>query len=334
MVSEGNIVSPIRRSPPEAGSGILARIDPVDPSAASRAALALESNHIIYFDRSPVSLPAIATLDYLRTELPTRLTLKNVSYHAEGARLSGLETADIRLRERTYAVLHDHLEEVTEFLYRLLPHWRGAVRRGKCSFRPVQERGRNLKPHASNELVHVDAGAYGATDGDRIFRFFVNVNDREDRVWASKGSLRDVLERHGIAAGLLDGSGRLRMRIDKRSTDRAFSLAVEILARLNPLARVLDSSPYDRTMRRLHNYMKDSDSFKQDMRSYEEIRFPPYSAWMVFTDSVSHASVSGQFALVTTLIVARSALQYPQLSPYALLALRSAPPRRRASGGI
>ena len=47
---------------------------------------------------------------------------------------------------------------------------------GTSSFRPLQEQGRNLDSHASNERVHVDAGAYGATHGNRVFRFFVNVN--------------------------------------------------------------------------------------------------------------------------------------------------------------
>jgi hypothetical protein len=178
--------------------------------------------------------------------------------------------------------------------------------------------------------VHVDAGAYGATNGDRIFRFFVNVNDREDRLWASKGSLQEVLERHGVAAGLLDSSGHLKLRVDKGLADHAFSAAINGLARLNPLAHTLDSSPYDRTMRRLHNYMKDSDDFKQDMRGYEEIRFQPYGAWMVFTDGVSHASLAGQFALVTTIIVPREVLKYPQFSPYALLTARSASARPTA----
>jgi hypothetical protein len=304
-------------------TSVLWRIDPTAPGAAGQIARALESNHIVYFPRSPIPLPDPATLEYLRTELPSRLKLKNISYHPEGARVTGLE-GDDALRERTCEVLKSHLEDVAGFIFGVMPQWRGASRIGTCSFRPIEERGRNLKPHASNELVHVDAGAYGATNGDRIFRFFVNVNDREDRVWASKGSFQDVLARHGAAAGLLDASGRLRLRIDKGAADRAFSLAIGGLARLNPLAHTLDSSPYDRTMRRLHNYMKDSEDFKQDVRGYEELRFPPYSAWMVFTDGVSHASLSGQFALVTTIIVSREALQYPQYAPYALLAGRSA----------
>jgi hypothetical protein len=301
---------------------VLAQIDPAAADASERMALALESNHIVYFRESPIPLPDGATLEYLRTELPSRLKLKNISYHPEGARVTGLE-ADETLRERTCGVLKRHLDDVAGFIYRSMPQWRGACRVGTCSFRPIQERGRNLKAHASNELVHIDAGAYGATNGDRIFRFFVNVSDREDRVWASKGSLQEVLERHGAAAGLLDASGRLKLPIEKGLADHAFSAAIGGLARLNPLAHTLDSSPYDRTMRRLHNYMKDSDGFKQDMRGFEELRFPPYSAWMVFTDGVSHASLSGQFALVTTIIVSRQALRHPQFSPYALLAARS-----------
>jgi hypothetical protein len=301
---------------------VVSQIDPAAADVSERIGRALESNHIVYFPESPIPLPDAGTLEYLRTELPARLKLKNISYHPEGARVTGLE-GDETLRQRTSEVLRRHLDDVAAFLYRLMPQWRGVCRVGTCSFRPIQERGRNLKAHASNELVHVDAGAYGATDGDRIFRFFVNVNDREDRVWASKGSLQEVLERHGVAAGLLDGSGNLKLRVDKGLADHAFSAAIGGLARLNPLAHTLDSSPYDRTMRRLHNYMKDNDDFKQDMRGYEEIRFPPYSAWMVFTDGVSHASLAGQFALVTTIIVPREALKYPQFSPYALLTARS-----------
>ncbi|MGH8317828.1 MAG: Kdo hydroxylase family protein [Steroidobacteraceae bacterium] len=298
---------------------VLSQIDPAAADASERIALALESNHIVYFPQSPIPLPDTTTLEYLRTELPSRLKLKNISYHPEGTRVTGLEGDDM-LRERTCEVLKRHLDDVAGFIYGSMPQWRGACRVGTCSFRPIQERGRDLKPHASNELVHVDAGAYGATNGDRIFRFFVNVNDREDRVWASKGSLQDVLERYGVAAGLLDAAGNLKLRIDKSLPDQAFSAAIGGLARLSPLAHTLDSSPYDRTMRKLHNYMKDSDDFKQDMRGYEEIRFPPSAAWMVFTDGVSHASLSGQFALVTTVIVSRKALRYPQFSPYALLA--------------
>lgn len=304
-----------------AGASVLATVEPgaLDDAAAERISSLLETNHIVYFPRCPIPLPDAATLRFLRSELPSKLRLKNVSYHPEADRLTGLD-ADEVTRARVTGVLREHLRGVTSFLEQAAPHLAAGWTIGTCSFRPIQERGRNLKAHASNELVHIDAGAYGATHGDRILRFFVNVNEGEDRVWASKGSITDLLERHGASAGLLEPDGRLRQRIAQGIADHAFSGLIGGLARLNPLARVLDSSPYDRAMRRLHNYMKDSEAFKSDTRGYEEIRFPPFSAWTVFTDGVSHASLSGQFALVTTLIVRRAALRHPQFAPYSLLA--------------
>lgn len=280
---------------------------------------ALETNHIVFFPKCPIPLPDAATLEYLRAELPSRLKLKNVSYHPEVDRVTGLK-ADSATTARLTGILKNHLADVSAFLNRHLGHLIAGGTVGTCSFRPIQERGRNLTAHASNELVHLDAGAYGATDGDRILRFFVNCNDHEDRVWATKGPLQDIVSRFGREAGLVDAQGRLAVSLTKSAPDKAVSGLVRGLARLNPLARVLDTSPYDRAMRRLHNYMKDADSFKQDNRGYEEIRFPPYSAWMVFTDSVSHASLSGQFALVTTIIVRREHMRQPEYAPFNVLA--------------
>lgn len=310
---------------PSADSSVARTFDAhdLDGKAAGQIALALEENKIVRFPTAPIPLPDEATLRYLRAELPQSLRLKNVSYHPQGQRLVGME-ADASVRERTEQVLREHLDAVSGFLRRVVPHLSGDWTIGKTSFRPIQERGRNLSAHASNELIHVDAGAYGATHGNRILRFFVNVNATEDRVWVSKGSVQDVLRRHGTAAGLLDDAGRLKMRIHENIADRLFSSSVRGLGHLNSLAKVLDSSPYDRAMRRLHNYMKDSESFKSDREGFEEIRFPPGSAWMVFTDGCSHACTAGQFALVTTLLIRRAALRYPQFAPYDLLAARAA----------
>ncbi len=283
---------------------------------------ALEANRIVYFPACPIPLPDPATLDFLRRELPSRLKLKNISYHPEAGKVSGIE-ADEATVTRVTEVLRSHLDEVTAFLRRVTGDLTDGARIGTCSFRPIEEKGRNLKPHASNELVHVDAGAYGATDGDRILRFFVNVNPDRDRVWATKGSFGDMLERYGKRAQLLDDAGRLRVPITKGGGDRAISALISGLTRLNPLATVLDTSPYDRAMRRLHNYMKDDPGFRDDPTGYLEVRFPPNSAWMVFTDGVSHASLEGQFALVTTMIVRRARMRWPEHAPFnALLARR------------
>ena len=85
------------------------------------------------------------------------------------------------------------------------------------------------------------------------------------------------------------------------------------------ILKVLDSSPYDRTMRRFHNYMKDTPSFQQQQDGHEEFRFPPFSALMVFTDMVSHACLSGQHAFVHTSIVPLDSCHLPELAPINIL---------------
>jgi hypothetical protein len=86
-------------------------------------------------------------------------------------------------------------------------------------------------------------------------------------------------------------------------------------------------------MRRLHNYMKDDPGFRADQHGFEEIRFPPNSAWMVFTDSVSHASLSGQFAFVTTILVRRRHMHRPQFAPFNVLMGRAPQQRTLTAAG-
>ena len=84
-------------------------------------------------------------------------------------------------------------------------------------------------------------------------------------------------------------------------------------------AIVADCSPYDELMRRFHNYMKDTPSFQAHDADYEEIRFTPMSAWMVFTDTVSHASSAGQHALVNTFIVRVEQCRLQEIAPFDIL---------------
>ncbi len=85
------------------------------------------------------------------------------------------------------------------------------------------------------------------------------------------------------------------------------------------MAHVLDSSPYDRCMRKFHNYMKDTPEFQGRDAYYQEIRFRPFSAWMVFTDMLSHASISGQHAFVDTHLVPLANCRLADLAPINIL---------------
>jgi hypothetical protein len=275
---------------------------------------ALERGDIVHFPECPIPLMDAADLATLREQLPRQLHTKNVSYHPESDRVHGIQD-NVPLRDLAFRTLKAHSERVVEFLQRVIPDLTVGWTVGTSSFRPIEEQGRNLKPHASNELVHIDAGAYGATNGDRILRFFVNVNPSVDRVWATKGTFPFLFDRYGAAAGVAG-----KHDLNKTFADRLRGGALRGLVRAGiKEAMVVDSSPYDRLMRRFHNYMKDSPEFQNRADDREEIRFAPFSAWMVFTDTTSHASLSGQHALVNTFLVRLGACRLQAIAPINVL---------------
>ena len=299
-------------------------LDVYDPERLQRAGAndlsdALEHGSIVYFPESPVSLPADDDLAFIRQDLPKLLKLKNISYHHEAGKIRGLDSDEAEVGERVKRILLKISHDISAFLDKNAPRLTEKSTIGTCSIRPIEEQGRDLNPHASNELVHFDAGAYGATNGDRILRFFINVNPSQDRVWATKGNFSDVFALHGDKVGLgyeSAGPGYL----SKGPMDHTRTGLINFLAAAGlPMAKVLDSSPYDREMRKFHNYMKDTPSFQADMRGHQEVRFPPYSAWMVFTDSVSHACLSGQYCFVQTSIVRLENCRLPELAPINVL---------------
>jgi hypothetical protein len=273
----------------------------------------LERGRIVYFPECPIALPTEDELAFLRDEMPNRLKDKNISYHPEADKIHGIR-GNGEFADRTARILKEHSRRVQEFLVaklsRLTPQWTV----GTSSFRPLQERGRNLSAHASNELVHIDAGAYGATHGDRIVRFFVNVNPDEDRVWISKGAFPDLYKRYGAEAGVHPPRS-----LEEGPMDQIRSALSKVLALVAPQARLLDSSPYDRAMRRFHNFMKDTPSFQEAREGHQEFRFRPYSAWMVFTDMVSHACTEGQFALIDTFVVPLRNCRLQEMAPINIL---------------
>ena len=280
----------------------------VDAQSHADFAGALEQGHIVHFARCPLGLPSDDDQRFLRDELSAFLKKKNVSWYPQGDKLTGLQ-APAPVLARAHGVLSQHARRVREFLERAMPEFTRGWQQGTSSFRPMEEKGRGLSAHASNELIHVDAGAYGATHGDRILRFFVNLNPERARVWISKGSFNELWLRHGAESGVLPGS------LKPSLPEKAFSGALHALGRIAPMARVVDTSPYDRRMRRFHNWMKDTPSFQQP--PHQRYEFAPYSAWMVLTDGVSHACIEGQHALVDTFLVPLKNCRLP--TPYALL---------------
>ena len=269
---------------------------------------ALERGRIVHFARCPLPLPSAEDQEFLRTGLSPWLRRKNVSWYPGARKLTGME-APRPATDRARRILEEHSARVQELLRGAMPDFTRGWIPGTSSFRPIEEQGRGLSAHASNELIHVDAGAYGATHGDRILRFFVNLNPSADRVWISKGTFEELFRRHGDEAGLRKGG------LAPKLPERALGSLLRVGRRAFPMARVIETSPYDRRMRRFHNWMKDTPAFQEP--PHQRFSFAPFSAWMVLTDGVSHACISGQHALVDTFLVPLRNCRLP--APYHLL---------------
>ena len=282
---------------------------------------ALERGHIVAFDSLPIDLPSQADMEFLREEMPRRIRLKNVSYHPEVDKITRLK-GDKELISRATRILKEHNGRVQTFLKRAMPGLSRNWKVGTASFRPLEERGRNLSAHASNERVHVDAGAYGATHGDRVLRFFVNINPSAERVWVSKGPFAEVYRRYGRRAGIDTDKPRTLV---KGFLNSVYSGALRAAERAGvSRAPLIDTSPFDRLMRRFHNWMKDTPDFQSAAEGHREFGFKPFSAWMVFTDTVSHACISGQYALIDTFVIPLSNCRHPEWAPINLLRRPSA----------
>jgi hypothetical protein len=283
---------------------------------------AMERGEVVFFDQCPVELPAEPDLRFMRDGLPRELQVKNISYHPESDSIPRFEAAS-EVRNRMEQILRTHGRRVEAFLRRSCPDFVPGWTLGTTSFRSIEEQGRKLPPRSSNELVHIDAGAYGATNGARILRFFVNIHPTRDRVWGTKGSFPALMSRHPELWDAAKG-GKERVEIDKGPLDKLYSGLIGALSKLYPLVRVIDSSPYDRSMRRIHNFMKENRMFRDNPEGYKEIYFPPLSSWMVFTDGISHSVLTGQHALVTTVLVPLANCRIPELAPYEVLARSAA----------
>jgi hypothetical protein len=84
------------------------------------------------------------------------------------------------------------------------------------------------------------------------------------------------------------------------------------------LKLVPDRSPYDSFMLHFHDWMKENADLQSTLPR-RHLEFPPSSTWLVFTDGVPHAVMSGQFALEQTFIVPIEAMVTPEIAPLRVL---------------
>lgn len=267
--------------------------------------LALERGNILYFPRTPFDLPH-HDRDLLRTTaLSSSSHHKNIAYRPTADKVTGYDPAAVRDVEKLRAVMRAYSERALGFLSKLLPRYMEKAKIDFASFRPQEEQGRDLPTKKRNDLLHVDAFPTRPTRGNLILRFFTNINPAAQRVWITSDPMAMLAPRYAKDAGLWNAASH---------PNGSFA------GRLLGMFGGIDAkrSPYDRFMLGFHDYLKFNRDYQQNCAKYR-FEFPPDSTWMVFTDIVPHAVLSGRYALEQTVIVSRDSLVARENAPIEIL---------------
>ena len=273
----------------------------------------LEAGDIIFFPETPINITA-SDLEFLIGHQQVGGAYhKNIAYRPLEDRITGFDAQDPKIADRLREVMHRYSDDVVDFLRGFLAPYQARWRVDYASYRPEEEEGRDLSLRKRNDLLHTDAFPTRPTHGDRILRFFNNINPQRTRNWITTETFDVLVER--MRAGKLNGGNSVPLPSTMQMSGTKRALAG---IGFGALAPSLKRSPYDEFMMRFHNYLKENSSFQQNCPK-QHWEFPPGSSWMVYTDMVSHAVLSGQFALEQTLIISRQVMVAPEKSPYGVL---------------
>lgn len=267
----------------------------LDPKVQQQAITALESGKIVYLPKlefkllpheKPFLSPAI-----------TSLKRKNVSYDLVQDKIRGFDIGidQIQLQE----MMRRYATNARSLLNNILPSYSRGLIHARTSYRPVEIAGRIPKSYRKDDTrLHVDAFPANPTQGKRILRMFSNVNPQKPRVWKVGEPFDNVVQRFGT---------KIRQPLPG-------------LNKLLHLSRITKSyrTLYDHYMLHIHDSMK-ADLKYQGTVKQQEIHFPPGSTWLVYTDQVSHAALSGQFLFEQTFHLPVTSLFDKRSSPLHVL---------------
>jgi hypothetical protein len=270
----------------------------------------LEEGNILFFPNTPFAISEAQRSFLLNVRQPNTAHHKNISYKPGRSRVQAFArgTAD---RKSLFDIMESYSQCVVDWLQKFLLPYAGHWQVDFASFRSIEEEGRDLPVNKRNDLLHIDAFPTRPSNGNRILRVFTNLNPSQPRVWLTSDPFDVWAKQYANSAGLLLLAAKthsLLHPIVRRATRLASAAGVPIVDR--PL--------YDRFMLAFHHYLKNNREF-QDRCPKSRWEFPPGSTWLVFTDMVPHAVLSGRFALEQTFLISRKALLVPDLAPYRVL---------------
>ncbi len=269
----------------------------IEPQQQQQAVNALESGKVLLFPK----LSFEVYTEELQFLTPSALApkRKNISYDCASDQLKG-DIYQAYKHQQLQAMLRRFAADTRALLVGLFPGYVEQLQQARTSYRVVEAADREeLSDRKDDRRLHVDAFPTTPTQGKRILRVFSNLNPaNKPRVWRIADGFERVAERY----------------VDQVKSKAWWKKHFLHKAKLTKGLR----TSYDELMLQLHDLMKTDESFQQG-EWVETVNLPAQSTWMVFTDQVPHAVLSGQFCLEQTFHLPVSVMTNPSLAPLSIL---------------
>lgn len=273
----------------------------VDDSVQQMAIKSLESGQIIVLPNLSFAIEPVeqGIFTVLNTTLK-QSKAKNISYNVKNDSLSGLQ-ADSDETAAVLSVLKRYAHQTSTLLNQLLPHYTPSLIQQRTSYRAVEIHGRKSPSIRKDDTkLHVDAFPANPTQGNRILRVFTNINPHgQPRHWQVGESFEAVATQFlpQLSTRQLPGMSQLLNKLNVTKSYR---------------------TNYDHIMLQLHNSMKANAHYQKSVNQASYF-IPAGTTWIVFTDQVSHAALSGQYVLEQTFSLSVAGMLCVEKSPLHIL---------------
>jgi len=267
-----------------------------DEAVQSEAIGKLEQGNILYLPHLPFHLtPEEQTCLRPDCVIPKS---KSIKYSPTLRMLWGIEKGDAAAKILP-VMMKRYANSTLGLIKNLFPSYANYIKLGTTSFRPVEAKGRAQSKRHDDQLLHVDAFPSRPMRGKRILRVFSNINPGDQpRIWQS-GEPFSIVAKRFLPKAVEPGPNEFLKLLFSFQTKKLRSL-------------------YDHYMLQLHDLMKMDDDY-QATAPRETLQFSPGSSWIVYTDQVSHAALSGQHAMEQTFALPLKGMKNPATSPLKIL---------------
>jgi len=272
--------------------------NPVLDSAAQNAATdALESGKVLFLPRLRFDMQ-LDERRFLSTKWSDGKS-KNIYLRGRERTLRGAIGAP-QEQAALSAMIERFGKQADQLVSALFPHYVVHLEFGNTSFRPFEIEGRPPKSFRKDDTrLHPDAFPSNPTGGARLLRVFTNVNpDGKPRVWR-------------VGEPFADMAAKILPRARHQWPGEAALLHALHVTKKRRCA-------FDHYMLELHDRTKADLAYQRDMPQ-QRVEFPPGSTWIVFSDQVLHAVLSGSMMMEQTWMLPVSGMRKPQTAPLRVL---------------